>query len=456
MTKGPDVIVIGAGAAGMAAAVDLGKAGLSLLILEARDRIGGRIFTQRDPVLDVPIELGAEFIHGKPKEIWDPLQKRNVPITEVNGDNWCATEGQLSPCDFFSEVDELLEQMDDRSADESFLDFLQRRFPNTKGNPTQEEAKRWAIGYVSGFNAADPRLAGVHWLVKGMRAEEEIEGDRAFRCTNGYADLVEILRHQLAEAQVSIQTETVVEQIRWRRDEVQVMARAPRGALSLTAPRVLVTLPLAVLQISPGMAGAVEFVPALPQQKIEAMNKLEMGKVIRIVLRFRERFWKNISPVKSKTLSEMSFLLSHDEWFPTWWMRMPETLPIITGWAPFRAAERLSGKSRKFVVERSLETLGRLLGLSVQDLARRLEATYLHDWQSDPFSRGAYSYGKVGADGAPEELGWPVEDALFFAGEATDVSGNNGTVHGAIASGRRAAAEIAQKVTAAPSLRKEN
>jgi monoamine oxidase len=100
--------------------------------------------------------------------------------------------------------------------------------------------------------------------------------------------------------------------------------------------------------------------------------------------------------------------------------------------------------------------LGRLLGLSVQDLARRLEATYLHDWQSDPFSRGAYSYGKVGADGAQEELGWPVEDALFFAGEATDVSGNNGTVHGAIASGRRAAAEIAQKATAAASLPKEN
>ena len=102
MTKDPDVIVIGAGAAGMAAAVELGKAGLSVLLLEARDRIGGRIFTQRDPVLDVPIELGAEFIHGKPKEIWEPLQKRNVPITEVSGDNWCAREGQLSPCDFLT------------------------------------------------------------------------------------------------------------------------------------------------------------------------------------------------------------------------------------------------------------------------------------------------------------------------------------------------------------------
>jgi len=207
-----------------------------------------------------------------------------------------------------------------------------------------------------------------------------------------------------------------------------------------------------VLQTASGEVGAVEFVPALPPRKVEAIKKLEMGRVIRVVLRFRERFWETISPAKAKTLSEMSFLLSHDEWFPTWWTRMPEKLHIITGWAPFRSAERLSGKSRDFVVERSLETLGRLLGLSVQDLARRLEAAYLHDWQTDPFSRGAYSYGKVRADGAQEELGRPVEDTLFFAGEASDVSGNNGTVHGAIASGRRAAAEIVQRVGSSKSV----
>jgi monoamine oxidase len=74
-----------------------------------------------------------------------------------------------------------------------------------------------------------------------------------------------------------------------------------------------------------------------------------------------------------------------------------------------------------------------------------LEAAYFHDWQSDPFSRGAYSYGKVGSDGAQQALGSPVENVLFFAGEATDVSGHNGTVHGAIASGYRAAEEILQR-----------
>ena len=121
---------------------------------------------------------------------------------------------------------------------------------------------------------------------------------------------------------------------------------------------------------------------------------------------------------------------------------MPEKTPIITGWAPFDCAERLTSKSAVFVVNQGLETLGRLLTIGVGDLQHSLEDAYSHDWQSDPFSRGAYSYGKVGADGAQEALGRPVENTLFFAGEATDTSGHNGTVHGAIASGYRAAEDV--------------
>lgn len=138
----------------------------------------------------------------------------------------------------------------------------------------------------------------------------------------------------------------------------------------------------------------------------------------------------------------MSFLFSQDEWFPTWWTTTPRTQPILTGWAPFRSAERLSGQSESFVIEHSLETLSGLMRIDRSELQSLLEAAYFHDWQSDPFSLGAYSYGKVGAVPAPEALGIPVDNTLFFAGEATDTSGHNGTVHGAIASGRRAASEI--------------
>jgi monoamine oxidase len=181
----------------------------------------------------------------------------------------------------------------------------------------------------------------------------------------------------------------------------------------------------------------------LQKEKIAALEKLEMGKVIRLVLRFKKRFWEGISPANTrKTLANMSFLLSQDEWFPTWWTAMPEKAPMITGWAPVDCAERLSSKSAAFVVNQGLETLRRLLNIRVEDLRSNLEDGYFHDWQSDPFSRGAYSYGKVGADGAQEVLGHPVENTLFFAGEATDTSGHNGTVHGAIASGYRAAEDI--------------
>ena len=83
--------------------------------------------------------------------------------------------------------------------------------------------------------------------------------------------------------------------------------------------------------------------------------------------------------------------------------------------------------------------------MSLSQLQDQFQQSYLHDWQSDPFSRGAYSYAKVGADGAAEVLGAPVDNTLFFAGEATD-SANTGTVHGAIASGQRAAKEILQEL----------
>jgi monoamine oxidase len=177
---------------------------------------------------------------------------------------------------------------------------------------------------------------------------------------------------------------------------------------------------------------------------LAALKKLEMGKVMRVTLRFRHRFWDNISAPgdERKTLSGLSFLFSQDDWFPTWWTTMPEKLPIITGWAPFRCGERLSGKSRSFVIDQCLGTSSNLLSIGRDELAGLLDAAYFHDWQSDPFSRGAYSYGAVGGDGAQQALASPIENTLFFAGEATDTTGHNGTVHGAIASGRRAAREI--------------
>lgn len=442
MARDAEVIIIGAGVAGLAAARELGRAGLSVCILEARDRIGGRVFTHRDPAYDGAIELGAEFIHGKAREILDPLEKAHIDITEADGDNWCVSEGRVNGCDFFDEVDSVLDKMDDSQPDESFLDFLERCFPNPK-TKRQRDARQRAIGYVSGFNAADPALVGVHWPVQESRAEEKSEGDRAFRSQNGYRDLLQIFRQDISKYAVEIHPQFIVDQVNWRRGNASISGKNSQGSFLLEADQVLVTLPLSLLQ-----AGTVRFTPELPAKKIEALHKLEMGKVIRIVLRFRERFWDTIKPPGStKKMSDLAFLLSQDQWFPTWWTSMPKKTPIITGWAPFRSAEKLSGQTESFVIEKSLQTLSSLLGPGTQELQSLMAAAYFHDWQSDPYALGAYSYGKVGADGAQPTLAAPLERTVFFAGEATDTTGNNGTVHGAIASGYRAVREILQART---------
>lgn len=107
----------------------------------------------------------------------------------------------------------------------------------------------------------------------------------------------------------------------------------------------------------------------------------------------------------------------------------------------------LSGKSPRFVTQRSLTSLSNLLGTNPELVETLLEQAYFHDWQSDPFSRGAYSYGKVGSDGAQQALASPVDNTIFFAGEATDTNGH-GTVHGAMASGYRVADEILKSLRA--------
>jgi monoamine oxidase len=442
MSSDPAVIVIGAGVAGLAAACQLCRAGLSVQVVEARDRIGGRVFTHFESGFDFPIELGAEFIHGKPPEIWEPLHKSKSEIAEVQGDAWCVENDRLSPCGFWDDVDEILQKMDDSKPDESFADFLERCCRSLK-TEAKKRAKERAVGYVSGFNAADPALVGVHWLIKEMRAEEKIEGDRAFRCRNGYTDLLHVFEHELKTRNLSVQLETVVRRLHWSAGKVRVEIRDQKSESTLEASRVVITLPLSLLKAPVGQPGVIQFTPELPRHTREALDRLEMGKVVRVTLHFRERFWGAIKPSGArKSLSEMSFLFSQDDLFPTWWTANPAKWPIITGWAPFRYAERLSAKSRSFVVHRSLETLSTLLRVSREELETLLLEAYFHDWQTDPFSLGAYSYGKIGGNEAQEVLAQPVENVLYFAGEATDTSGNNGTVHGAIASGYRAAQQI--------------
>lgn len=433
-----DIIIIGAGVAGLEAARCLGEAGHSAIVLEARDRIGGRVFTVRDSA-DCPIELGAEFIHGRPPELWELVKRAKVRTREVDGEEWRLQGTELKKSEFFSDLEKILNKMDDRGPDRSFRDFL------LDCQDCDASVKAWAMEYVQGFHAAHPENISVHSLVASLKADEKIDGDRQFRFPKGYEQVVEHLRAQINPQHVKILTSTVVREVSWRRGKVEVTARSEDGkrAQVFEAAQCLVTLPLRVLQAPAGAEGVVRFAPEIAAKR-PALEKLAMGSAIRVTLRFRERFWeeaKLVPHARDKGLSRLGFLFSHDEWFPTWWTNVNSKQPLLTAWAAGPRGEKLSDLADAELAEHALASLRRILGTGKNILHTLVMAAYVHNWQADPFSRGAYSYALVGGEAASRELAEPLEDTLFFAGEAADISGHTGTVHGAIASGRRAAEE---------------
>ena len=214
----------------------------------------------------------------------------------------------------------------------------------------------------------------------------------------------------------------------------------PTAARNIRAEAAVIALPLGVLQAPPGTAGAVGFRPELTE-KADALKQLEMGTAIRLVLCFRRCFWKDPELVRSP-LPDMCFLSSPEELFPTWWLSLSAGSAVLTGWCGGVRAEQLSGRGDAAIVEHGLEALHHVFAVPLETLRELVQETFVHDWQSDPYCRGAYSYALTDNKEAARRLAAPLRNTLFFAGEATDFSGHNGTVHGAIASGQRAAMEL--------------
>jgi len=188
----------------------------------------------------------------------------------------------------------------------------------------------------------------------------------------------------------------------------------------------------------------VHFIPALPQSKQDALSALEMGHVVRIVLHFRERFWENLDIPGTggdEDLSQLGFIHCPDVPIPTWWTLLPERTSVLVGWAGGPAAEKFLTRNHDEVLASAFESLAPIFGQSEDYIRNNLASSFMHDWQNDPFTRGAYAYIPVNGLDAQLALSRPVENTLFFAGEATS-AGHIGTVHGAIQSGRRAAKEV--------------
>jgi monoamine oxidase len=428
------VLIIGAGAAGLAAARELSDAGKNVTVLEARDRIGGRIYTYHEEG-EIPIELGAEFIHGRAPEIFDVLHKSGLMFYDVSERHWYFHDRILKhSAEFWTPLNEIMKKVKNiGDRDLSFQDFLNRY-------AGESEAKTIATLFVEGFHASRVEKIGVQGLIKANEASDQIDGEHPFRIINGYDSVPNWFYNQALTRGAVFHLDSVVEQIHWRKNHVSVVVRSSKGIEHYEASRVVITLPLSLLADS----NAVEFMPEITQKHIAA-KKLIMGNVIKINLRFQEPFWEKIKFKTSKQEGDgwnLGFIHSPDASIPTWWTQLPIRVPLLVGWAGGSKAEKILSSNKDQLLDYAFDSLQYIYGIPRKRIHDLLKSCHIHNWHDDPFTRGAYSYVPVHGLDAQQELAKPIENTLFFAGEATNTNGHLATVHGAIATGLRAAREI--------------
>jgi monoamine oxidase len=437
-----DAIVIGAGAAGLAAARELSQRGLRLVLLEARGRLGGRVHTVRDPSWPVPVELGAEFVHGGAPSTHRVARAGGLILDELQDRHAWVENGRWRwQRDVWSRFSAYCRTIPTRGPDRPFAAYLGR----TRAGRSADASLARSV--VEGFHAAPADRISAQFLAEAAR--EESGPNRQFRLPGGYDAVITWLRAGLDPDRVDVRLNTRVVQVSWKASRVDVAARGALGGLlpPLRARRALVTLPLGVLKAPDGAEGAVRFEPPLDAKR-RALEGLGTAAVRKVILRFRDAFWEEPSFVRDRLAGGDSravrpdFLHDPRSDFPTWWTPSPSRVPVLVGWAGGPAADRLGRSSASATAARALDALARVLHVPLRWLEVRLDGWREHDWQADPWARGAYSYPAVGGASAPESLARPLAGTLFFAGEATDAD-EIGTVEGAIASGRRAAARLA-------------
>lgn len=396
-----DVAIVGAGVSGLAAARALAERGLRVAVLEARRRIGGRVHTVRDPRFPIPLEAGAEFVHGRPPELWRELVRAGSPPVRVDGKHFLFQDGRLRNANpLWARTQEKLSALPRTLRDMS----VERAFETLRWRGrTSAEERKLANAFVEGFNAARLEEVSLKSIRQQIAAAEEVDGDAIRRLPRGYGRLCA----SLAEG-VEIRLGAAVREVRSRRNSVEL--RTARGVVE--ARRAILTLPLGVLQ-----ARTVRL--RLSRRKRDAVAALRMGPVIKVALRFDSRRWP----------ADLAFLHVPDGEIPTFWRPLPSHAPVLIGWAASHAAESL--RDPRGAAIRTAERL----------FATRPRAVRVFDWQTDPLSRGAYSWVPVGALDAQRELA-RAEGPLHFAGEASEFEGACATVHGAFRTGLRAADEI--------------
>ncbi len=413
-----DVAVIGAGMAGLTAARLLAEAGKSVILLEARDRVGGRMLTARS-AQGSTIELGAEFVHGSPKPTLELAREAGVrltPLADRHFEKHGATfRERPNPWQPFATV---LSRVKPGEPDSSAQAFLERHAIDAS---TAERFRQ----LVEGFEAAPLAEVGIQSLSED--SDTLAEDDSQFRIAGGYSQLVTHARERALSAGVEIRLNAAVARVQWQPGgPVRLGFETDRAELA--ARCCVVCVPLGVLQASTEDLG-LSFEPPVSTWETP-LSRLAMGHACRVVLEFSGR-------LALEGVPNDAFIHNPTSLFETFWVQHTASHSLWTAWAGGPKALELARESRTQKQRLALGALATLFDLPEATLEQTLCSTHQHDFSNDPRARGAYSFCRPGGAKASQALSVPIAGTLFLAGEATDHE-YPGTVAGAIASAQRA------------------
>jgi monoamine oxidase len=420
-----DVIIIGAGAAGLAAARIISKTGKTVTVLEARNRAGGRIYTLREGDFSFPVEAGAEFIHGNLPHTTALLKEAEVSFYETTGTTWNIHDGDVSEGELFpDEWDELLTKLRELEHDMSIADFLDRYFRDTKYSALRDSIVR----FVQGYDAADANKASAFALRDEWSGEDSLTG---YRPHGGYSLLIDFLVNECLQQGSVFHFNSVVREIYQHNDHVEVKTGSGESFLS---KKLLITIPPAVIK-----AGGIVFTPALDEH-MDAIQKIETGSVIKFLVEFKSAFWEKENASPHRSMPGLQFIFS-DAYIRTWWTQQPVPDPLFTGWLAGPDAAH-NTKDNDALLAEAVKALAYIFRCSQQDIEQQVKTMKVINWGDDPFSRGAYAYKTVDTNSAIAILSQPVHNTIYFAGEAYYNGSEMGTVEAALASGITCAQKI--------------
>ncbi|MEM7031038.1 MAG: FAD-dependent oxidoreductase [Chloroflexota bacterium] len=428
MNKHTQIVVIGAGIAGLSAARALQDRGQAVVILEGRDRIGGRIWTSR-VWPNTPLDLGARWIHGIKKNPITALAKdANLPTVKTDYDNaWLYdTQGQLLDDDAWDYLEKLGKTIvrkgvrSQRKCDQGDCS-LEEAIHRLDEFADLSATDRCCFNFYVNIYIEHELAADIAELSAIKKDDAEAFKGRDVTFPEGYDQVV----HYLAEG-LDIRLRHRVEKISYH-DPVLIYTNQGQ----YQADKVIVTLPLGVLK-----QGQIEFSPALPDKKQAAIDTLGVGVLNGVYLRFPFPFW----PKEAELLNYIPAEKGHwAEWFNIYHYT---DQPILLGFNAGYYAWELEMLSDEDIVASAMQTLRTMYGSSIP----YPDAWQIARWGADPFAHGSYSFNTVGASRKiRKRLAKPVHDRLFFAGEATS-SDYPATVHGAYLSGKREAKRILKRL----------